>query len=305
MIDAEMERQKAGSERVDRRRRRRRRSLWPYAFLAPFLILFTTFLLYPIVNTFLISLQVKDGLSAGRFVGLANYQALLADPRFATAVRNSVALTVWGLLITVPSAFLLALALNSRRLRGRAIFRLVMFLPAASSAVIGAMIGYVFFDQKYGVINSQLGLNVGWLSSASLILPTIYLIILWKYVGYQALYFLAGLQTIDREVVDAARVDGAGQVAIVRYVYIPMVRPILLVVVVLVILSSVQVFAEPFLLTRGTGGPGQGGVTVAMMMWEAAFRQFRLGYGAAIAMVSVVGAIGASLIAVRLLRSDD
>lgn len=282
----------------------RRHKTWPYVFLAPFLVLFTVFLLYPIVNTFLISLQEKEGLSAGHFIGLANYEALLRDPRFATAVRNSVALTVWGLLITIPSAFLLAIALNSKRLKGRGVFRLIVFLPAASSAVIGAMIGYVFFDQQYGVINTQLGLNVGWLSSAELILPTIYVIILWKYVGYQALYFLAGLQTIDGEIIDAARVDGAGPFSMIFRIYIPLVKPILLVVVVLVILSSAQVFAEPFLLTRGTGGPEQGGVTVAMMMWEAAFRQFRLGYGSAIAMVSVLGAVIASVIAVRLLRSD-
>lgn len=281
-----------------------RRSLWPYLFLAPFLVLFSVFLLYPIVNTFLISLQEKNGFGPGTFVGLDNYARLAGDPRFAIAVRNSIALTVLGLCITVPSAFLLALALNAKRLRAKPFFRLIVFLPAASSAVIAAMIGYVFFDRQYGFVNTQLGLDVPWLTSGSLILPTIYLIILWKYVGYQALYFLAGLQTIDRDVVDAALVDGANGLAIIRHIFLPLVKPILLVVVVLVILSSAQIFAEPFLLTRGTGGPGQGGLTVAMMMWEAAFRQFRLGYSGAIAMVSVLGAVIASIVAVRLLRSD-
>ncbi len=281
-----------------------RRGLWPYLFLAPFLILFTIFLLYPIFTTVLISLQKKDGLGPGTFIGLANYETLLRDPRFLTAVRNSIAFTVLGLGVTVPAAFLLALGLNSRQVRGRAAFRLIFFLPAAASSVIGAMIGYVFFDRQYGFINTQFGLDVPWLASGALILPTIYLVIFWKYVGYQALYFLAGLQTIEREVIDAALVDGANSWQVVRHIYVPLVKPILLVVVVLVILGSAQIFAEPYLLTRGTGGPGQGGLTVAMLMWESAFRQFRFGYGAAIAMVSVLGAIIASAVAVRVLRSD-
>jgi ABC-type sugar transport system permease subunit len=297
--------QLTGRPRLDASRPSRLRgSPWPILFLAPFLILFTLFLLYPVVSTVLISLQTKDGLGPGTFVGLANYQALTRDPRFAIGVRNSIEFTLLGLAITVPAAFLLALGLNSPRLRARAAFRLVFFLPAAASSVIGAMIGYVFFDRQYGFINTQLGVDVPWLASGSLILPTIYLVILWKYVGYQALYFLAGLQTIDREVVDAALVDGANGRQVVWHIFLPLVKPILLVVVVLVILGSAQLFAEPFLLTRGTGGPGQGALTVAMMMWEAAFRQFRFGYAAAIAMVSVILAIIASAVAVRLLRSD-
>jgi ABC-type sugar transport system permease subunit len=282
----------------------RRRSFWAYAFLAPFVVLFTVFLLYPIASTVLISLQKKDGLGPGTFIGLANYQALFNDPRFAIAIRNSISFTLLGLFVTVPAAFLLALGLNSPRLRGRTAFRLIFFLPAAASAVIGAMIGYVFFDRQYGFINTQLGIDVRWLTSSSLILPTIYLVIFWKYVGYQALYFLAGLQTIEREIIDASLVDGANSVQVVRYVLLPLIKPILLVVVVLVILGSTQLFAEPFLMTKGTGGPGQGGVTVAMLMWEAAFRQFRFGYGAAIAMVSVFLSIIASGVAVRVLRSS-
>ena len=280
-----------------------RHLLWSVLFLAPFLVLFSIFLLYPVFDTVLISLQKKDGLGPGTLVGLDNYRALLRDPRFLTAARNSVALTLMGLLITVPSAFLLALGLNSKRLRGKALFRLVFFLPAAASSVIGAMVGYVFFDRQYGFINTQLGVNVPWLTSATLILPTIYIVIFWKYVGYQSLYFLAGLQTIERDVIDAAFVDGANGVQIIRYIFLPLIRPILLVVVVLVILGGAQIFAEPFILTGGTGGPSQGGLTVAMMMWEAAFRQFRFGYAAAIAMISVIGVVIASVVAVRLLRS--
>jgi ABC-type sugar transport system permease subunit len=279
-----------------------RRALWPWVFLAPFLILFATFLLYPVVSTAIISFQRKDGLGPGTFIGLSNYAALLRDPRFPIAIRNSLELMLLGLFVTIPAAFLLALGLNSPRLRARALFRLIFFLPAAASAVIGAMIGYVFFDRQYGFINTQLGIDVPWLTSGALILPTIYIVIFWKYIGYQSLYFLAGLQTIERDIIDAALVDGASWRQVVWYVLLPLIRPILLVVVVLVILGSIQIFAEPFLMTQGTGGPSQGGLTVAMMLWESAFRQFRFGYAAAIAMISVIGAIIVSLLAVRILR---
>ncbi len=278
--------------------------IWPYIFLAPFLILFTIFLIYPIVSTLVLSLERKDGLGPGTFVGLQNYARLLADPRFAIAVRNTILITAAGIFILLPLAFLLALGLNSPRLRARTVFRLLFFLPAATSAVIVAMIGYVFYDQQYGFLNTVFGSDIPWVSSAALILPSIFLLLLWKWTGYNAMYFLAGLQTVSPELVDAAKVDGANSVQIVRYVYLPLMKPIVLVVVVLAILGGAQTFAEPYLLTRGTGGPGQGGLTLAMMMWDAGFRQIRLGYAAAIGYVTVLGAVAASLVAARLLRSD-
>lgn len=279
-------------------------SPWSYVFLAPFLILFAVFLLYPIVDTLVLSLQRKNGLGvAGTFVGLNNYIALLRDPRFLTAARNTIVLAAASLFVLLPCAFALALALNSRRVAARGGLRLLFFLPAATSAVVAAMIFLVIFEEQVGVINTVLDFQVPWLTSSTLILPSVFLVIFWKWTGYNSLYFLAGLQTIEPDLVEQAQVDGASFRQIVRHIYLPLLKPILLVVVILAIIGSAQLFAEPWLITKGTGGPGQGGLTLAMLIYDVAFRQLRFGYGAAIAYMLVIGVVGSSLVAYAVFRS--
>ena len=281
-----------------------RSGLWSYVFLAPFLILFAVFLLYPIVDTLLLSLQKKNGIGvAGAFVGLDNYVALLRDPRFLTAARNTIVLAAASLFVLLPCAFALALALNSRRVFARGGLRLVFFLPAATSAVVAAMIFLVILEEQVGVINTVLDYRVPWLTSGALILPSVFLVIFWKWTGYNSLYFLAGLQTIDPDLVEAAQVDGATFRQVVRHIYLPLLKPITLVVVILAIIGSAQLFAEPWLITKGTGGPGQGALTMAMLIYDVAFRQLRFGYGAAIAYMLVIGVVASSLVAYALLRS--
>jgi ABC-type sugar transport system permease subunit len=117
------------------------------------------------------------------------------------------------------------------------------------------------------------------------------------------LYFLAGLQTIEPELVEQAQVDGATFRQIVRHIYLPLLKPIMLVVAILAIIGSAQLFAEPWLITKGTGGPGQGGLTMAMLIYDVAFRQLRFGYGAAIAYMLVIGVVASSLVAYAVLRT--
>ena len=279
-------------------------SPWSYVFLAPFLILFAIFLLYPIIDTLILSLQKKNGLGiAGVFVALDNYLALLRDPRFFAAARNTILLAAASLFVLLPCAFALALALNSKRVFARGGLRLLFFMPAATSAVVAAMIFLVLYEEQVGVINTTLNFRVPWLTSSTLILPSIFLVIFWKWTGYNSLYFLAGLQTIEPELVEAAQVDGATFRQVVRHIYLPLMKPILLVVVILAIIGSAQLFAEPWLITKGTGGPGQGGLTLAMLIYDVAFRQLRFGYGAAIAYMLVIGVIAASLVAYAVFRS--
>jgi ABC-type sugar transport system permease subunit len=287
-----------------------RRVFWFGAFLAPFLVLFVVFLAYPILNTAILSFQHKEGLGGSSvFVGLDNYIAVLGDPRMQKATRNTVLLIGASLFIALPCAYGLALALNSRRVRFRGLFRVVFFLPAASSAVAASMIWLVMLEDQAGAVNGVLGLvgipKIGWLTTAAFVLPSVFLVSLWRWTGYNALYFLAGLQTIPAELMDAARVDGASFWQTTRHVVLPLLRPIILVVVVLAIIGCVQLFAEPRLLTKGTGGPGESALTLAMLMYDVAFRQLRFGYGAAVAYVAVIGAIAASIAAFSVLRSRD
>jgi ABC-type sugar transport system permease subunit len=279
-------------------------SPWFYVFLAPFLILFAVFLLFPIGDTLLLSLQQKNGLGvAGTFVGLENYAALLGDPRFLTAARNTIVLAVASLFVLLPCAFALALALNSRRVWGHGGLRLLFFMPAATSAVVAAMIFLVILEEQVGVINTVIDYRIPWLTSSTLILPSVFMVIFWKWTGYNSLYFLAGLQTIEPELVEQAQVDGATFRQIVRHIYLPLLKPIMLVVAILAIIGSAQLFAEPWLITKGTGGPGQGGLTMAMLIYDVAFRQLRFGYGAAIAYMLVIGVVASSLVAYAVLRT--
>jgi ABC-type sugar transport system permease subunit len=284
-----------------------RRLVWFGVFLAPFLILFVVFLAFPIASTAVLSLQRKDGLAEGTYVGLKNYVAAIADPRMQKATWNTAILVGASLFVLLPCAFALALALNSSRVRFRAFFRVVFFLPAACSAVAASMIWLVVLEDQSGALNGVLGLlgvpKVGWLTTAAFVLPSIFLVSLWRWTGYNALFFLAGLQTIPGDLIDAARVDGASSRQTIQHVVLPLLRPIMLVVVVLAIIGSVQLFAEPRLLTKGTGGPDQNALTLAMLMYDVAFRQLRFGYGAAIAYVAVIGAVSASVAAYGLLRS--
>lgn len=287
-----------------RRFRPSRWSPWAYVFLAPFLILFAVFLLYPIIDTLVLSLQRKNGIGvAGTFVGLDNYAALLRDPRFFIAARNTLVLAAASLFVLLPCAFALALALNSKRVLVRGGLRLLFFLPAATSAVVAAMIFLVIFEEQVGVINTVLDSRVPWLTSGTLILPSVFLVIFWKWTGYNSLYFLAGLQTIEPDLVEAAQVDGASFRQVVRHIYLPLLKPIILVVVILAIIGAAQLFAEPWLITKGTGGPGQGALTIAMLIYDVAFRQLRFGYGAAIAYMLVIGVVASSLVAYAALRS--
>lgn len=279
-------------------------SPWFYVFLGPFLVLFAVFLLYPIGDTLVLSFQKKNGLGvAGTFVGLDNYVALLADPRFLIAARNTIIFAAASLFVLLPCAFALALALNSRQVRGHGSLRLLFFMPAATSAVVAAMIFLVILEEQVGVINTVVNFRIPWLTSSTLILPSIFLVIFWKWTGYNSLYFLAGLQTIEPDLVEQARVDGATFRQIVRHIYLPLLKPILLVVVILAIIGSAQLFAEPWLITKGTGGPGQGGLTMAMLMYDVAFRQLRFGYGAAIAYMLVIGVVASSLVAYAVFRT--
>lgn len=284
--------------------------MWPYIFLAPFLILFAVFFVYPIISSVLLSFQQQDGIGPGTWVGLRNYNNLLFhDPRFLIAARNTFLLAGAWIVIMLPSALLLAFALNSRRLIGRAGYRLVFFLPAAASSVVAATVFLLIFDEQFGPINSlltQMGLRpVGWLTTAQLILPSIFLVTLWKWTGYNSLFFLAGLQSVPADLVEAARLDGANGAQLLLHVYLPLLRPITLVVVVLTIIGATQLFAEPWLLTRETGGPGQGGLTLAQLIYSDAFQNASFGYGAAVACATVVLAVGASLIAYFLLRTEN
>ncbi|MEV4559301.1 sugar ABC transporter permease [Kitasatospora sp. NPDC049285] len=271
------------------------RRLAPYAFVLPALALFAAFKLYPIAWSFVLSLyRTVDG--ADTFVGADNYARLLDDPLFWTALKNTAVILVIQVPVMLALATGLAVALNSRLLRGRTLFRLGFFLPMVTGLVAYGVVFSVLLNEKYGLVNWLLhfaGVDaVPWLTDPLWAKLSLALALTWHYTGYNAVILLARLQTVPRELYDAAAVDGAGALGSFRHVTLPGLRPALLLTTVLSTIGTLQIFDEPFILTHG--GPDNATLTIGVYLYQNAFSYFDFGYASAIAyaLAVLIGILG-------------
>src|SRR5688572_27244367 len=187
----------------------------PWAFIAPFLLLFATFTLWPLIQSLVLAFSQTFGPRRSTFVGFDNFAFLIRDPLFWQALRNTVVYTAGSVFIQLPVALGLALLLNRPGLRGRAFFRLIFFAPSLVGLVFVAMVFALLFQSRTGLVNSGLHSlfaswdpEFAWLDQhvmASLIVASV-----WLYAGFNMIYFLAALQNVSRELVEAASLDGAG-----------------------------------------------------------------------------------------------
>ncbi|MEU3572873.1 sugar ABC transporter permease [Kitasatospora sp. NPDC036755] len=293
----------AGAARA--RRARRRRAAVPYLLLAPALLAFGVFKAYPIVDSLLLSFTTGSG-AATRDAGLANYRRLLDDPLFWTALRNTGEILVIQVPLMLGLALLMAVGLNSALVRWRTVWRLGVFMPSVTGLVAtGVMFAYLLKADD-GAINwvlNALGLpSVDWLGQPVWARMAVVVVLTWHYTGYNAVIYLAGLQSIPRELYEAAMVDGAGPVRRFTSITVPALRPVLLFTVVLSTIGTLQLFDEPYVLTGG--GPDNATLTVSMYLYQNGFRFFDFGYASAIAyaltlIVSVLGALQMRLMGER------
>lgn len=285
------------------------RKLAPYLFIAPFYILFLVFFVGPISYAIYMSFTNWMGMSNYRMIGLANYATLWRDEGFWLSFRNTLWLAVTGILIVIPLSLVLAQGLNQRWLRFRGLFRMVTFAPIATASVAVAVVFLALLDARNGVINwllSQIGIApIPWLDDSAYIKPSILMVFVWRTVGLYMIYFLAGLQAIPEELYEAAQVDGANSVQTFRYVTVPMLRPVLIFVVVVLTIAVLQIFEETFILNQfsqfSAAGPGDSGLTLAFYLYRYGFKQFQLGYGTAIGIVIFVMIFSLSLIQMKFL----
>ncbi|MEV4567537.1 sugar ABC transporter permease [Nonomuraea sp. NPDC049419] len=283
-----------------------RRTLAPYAFISPFYVLYTLFLIVPIGVGAYLSLTEWAGLGTPLWVGLDNYARLFGDESFLTAVVNTVLYVLFSVCVVVPAALLIAQALNVRGLRGRDFFRLTFFIPVVLSPIIIALVFTLFYDREYGLFNAALrGFfgwgGIDWLGEPSWAKASVMLLVLWRWTGYLTIFFLAGLKNIPRELYEAAGIDGAGRVHSFFNVTLPMLKPVTAFVAVTVMVGTAQILEEPMLLTKG--GPGEATLSVAMFIYREAFTRQQLGYAAAagvvmFAIVFVIGRTANSLLGV-------
>lgn len=273
-----------------------RRNIWPYVFISPFFILFAVFGLFPYAFAFYLSFVEWDGISPRQWVGLANYRELLFDDLWWKSVYNS----IWLFVVTslnLVIALVLAFILNSGLVRFKEVYRTAYFTPIVASSVAVAMIFSSLFGLKYGTLNYVLGLvglgPIDWLGSAQWIKPSIALVVIWRYFGWNTVIYLAGLQSIPTDLYEAAKVDGAKWRDIFFHITLPLMRPTITFTVILSIIGALQLFDEALMLAGGTassspGGTDRAGLTVVVNLYANAFLYLRFGYAAAMSVALFV-----------------
>ncbi|OKK14215.1 sugar ABC transporter permease [Streptomyces sp. CB02400] len=284
---------------------RRQRTWAPYVFISPFYLLFGLFMLVPILVGLYLSCTEWAGLGTPQWVGLRNYRDLLSDASFWTAVGNTTLYVVFTMCVVLPASLLIAQALNARGLRGRDLFRLTYFMPVVISPIVIILVFGLFFDTEFGLLNA-LGQalfgfgGIDWLGDPEWAKVSVVILVLWRWTGYLTIFFLAGLQNVPRELYEAAAIDGAGPVSRFLNVTLPCLRPVTAFVAVTVLVSTAQIFDEPFLLTQG--GPGESTLSVAMFIFRAGFQRQQLGYAAAAGVLLFIAVFVLGRLAMRLLR---
>jgi multiple sugar transport system permease protein len=256
----------------------------PWFFLAPFLAAFALFRLGPVIGGFFISLTRWSIVGSPTWVGLANYRALLRDPLFHTSLVN----TLFFVLLTVPAMVALSLGLAllvNMRLAPRIFARTSIFLPYVVMAAVVGVIWNWMLDSNFGLVNYGLKLvGLGpfrWLTDFKLAMPAVAGVTIWWTVGFNMIIYLAGLQDVPRELEEAAMIDGAGALNVLRHVTLPMLTPTTFVVLMLTTINAAQVFDQIYVMTGG--GPGTSTLTLVQYLFYQAFQSFNLGYGSAVA----------------------
>jgi multiple sugar transport system permease protein len=259
-------------------------------FVAPALTLIVVFFVGPVIAAVGLSFTDFDLYAladphAARWVGLRNYTRVLQEPLFWQALRNTLYFALVGGPLTVAASLGAALLVNARALRWKATARAVFFAPFVTTLVAVAIVWRYLYHPRYGLLNWLLG-HVGvhqidWLGDPRWAMPAIILMATWKNFGYNMLIFIAGLQSIPRELHEAAALDGATAIQRFRHVTIPMLAPTMFFVVIVTMIGYLQLFTEPYVMTQG--GPLRGTTSLVLYMYEEGFRWWRLGVAAAIA----------------------
>jgi cellobiose transport system permease protein len=263
-----------------------RKAIPQYVAISPFFILFAVFGVFPVLFSIYISFFNWNGIGAMNFVGLEQYRYLFTDPMFWTAISNT--LIIW-VLSTIPMLLLALVVANAlhNAVRFRGFYRVAYFIPNVTSLVAMTLVFGSIFSNNFGLLNAFVewaGLTkVEWLTSPTGIKIAIAAIIVWRWMGYNAIIFLAGLQAISSDIYEAAKVDGASSWQTFWRITVPLMRPVILFTVIMSTIGGMQVFTESQVLLGDSGGPGNAGITIVSYLYYKAFSvDTQFGYGAAI-----------------------
>lgn len=258
--------------------------------IVPGMTVFLLFLLIPMIQSARYSLYDWDGFGPPTdYIGIQNYETLYHTESFRDSVRNSFTIMLLSLGIQLPLAMGLALMVGRGHLPGKAIFRTILFVPYVFSEVITGIIWrYVLHPGDNGMLNVVLGNipgyeTVGWLAEKSIVLYAIFAVITWKYFGLHMILYMAGLQAVNKDLEDAARIDGASEWRVLRYVTLPLTGPTIRLSVFMSILGAFQVFIIIWTMTQG--GPVNSSQVIATYLYKYGIRNMKLGFGSAIAII--------------------
>lgn len=285
-----------------------RRSQWPTAllFLSPTLVVFSTFIAFPILFSFYLSFQEWNMFSGdSKFVGLANYTRMIVDPEFWSVFKHTVVYTVGTVPANMALALVIATMLN-KRIRGKKFLRAAFFTPVIVSAVAAAVIWRWIFDPNIGLMNIALdavGLEpINWINNATAAMVALIIVGVWKTFGINMILFSAGLSGIPDHYYEAAEIDGAGTWSKFWNITLPLLSPTTLFVLVLSVIGSFQVFDLVYVLTFG--GPLGSTKVLVFYLYEYAFKFFDMGYASAVAYVLFAVLFVLTLIQIRFFRSQ-
>ncbi|EPD97198.1 carbohydrate ABC transporter permease [Streptomyces albus] len=293
----------ARERRTARRRRALREHVTAYGFLCAAVVIFALFSWWPILHNVLLAFQDVNFATGNTWVGTANFTRLFRDPLLATAWRNTALFTAYALVLGFLVPFLTAVLLNEFR-HARAYFRVLVYLPVMLPPVVVALMWKWFYDPGPGLINEILRtLHLpasGWLDSSSTSLISLVIVSTWANMGTATLIYLAALQTIPGELYEAAELDGAGLWQRLRHVTVPQTRFVLLVLLLLQIVATMQVFTEPYVMTGG--GPEDSTVTVMFLVYRYAFVYNDFGTASALSLLLLLVLAAFSALYLRATR---
>jgi raffinose/stachyose/melibiose transport system permease protein len=297
-----------GRRPVSRQANLRRKRLEIALFAGPALLVYVVFVLMPIAFAVYYSLYKWNGIEPlTNFVGLSNYQRAFSDPVFLRAMQHNLFFAVGSIVVQLPVALAIAVMLN-RRIRGRAAFRTLVFIPYVVSEVITGVLWLLILQPDSLVDRVMESIGLGgwvhlWLADQSMVLWTLLFIITWKYIGFAIILFLAGLQNVPEELHEAAAIDGASWWQAQRRITIPLLGPTIRIWIFLSMIGSIQLFDVVWIVTGG--GPANSSATMATYMINVGFYRSQFGYGNAVAVILFAVSFVAAFVYQRyVLRRD-
>ncbi|MBN2658946.1 MAG: sugar ABC transporter permease [Spirochaetales bacterium] len=275
----------------------------PFLFILPAVLLFTVFAWFPILKGFYISFLDYDLLKGASFTGLDNFKAVLSDPLLPKAVINTLYFTLLAILFGYVVPVFLAIAINEMR-SAQSFFRLAFYIPVVLPPMVAVLLWKWFYDPDIGLANVLLnfvGLNgLPWLNSPKTSMFSLIIMSTWANAGGSVLIYLAALKGIPVSMYEAAELEGAGIFQRIRFVTIPQILGVMLIMLVLQIIGTMQVFTEPFVMTDG--GPANSTLTIMMLLYRYGFKFFDFGAAGALGLLFFFLLVSFSLVYFRLTK---